>query len=170
MRARILLLLPLALAGLVSCGDGRVTRFAVPDPRPLRDIQATLAANPSTGNAGQPVTIVAVVRNTGRESVGIGISCPIPNIRIYDMQGVELHGLDPTQPVPCPVALSIAPTLPGHQEVFSRAFDGDYYSSDGQQHQAGAGTYRVVATFDYGFVNESGPGHRLTIETTFTWE
>ncbi|HKQ58229.1 MAG TPA: hypothetical protein VJY35_10220 [Candidatus Eisenbacteria bacterium] len=154
---------------MVSCGDGRVTRFAVPDPGPLRDIHATLAANPSTGNTSRPVTIVAVIRNTGRESVGIGVSCPTPNIRIYDLQGTELHGVDPTQPVPCPLGL-VAPTPPGHQERFWREFDGAYYSSDGQQHQAGAGTYRVVATFTYAFVNESGPGRTLTIETTFTWE
>ena len=167
MRSRSLL--ALALLGLVSCGDGRITKFVIPDTRPLRDIQATLGATPSTGDAGHPVRIVAVIRNTGRESVGIGISCPIPNIRIYDMQGVELHGLDPTQPVPCPLGL-IAPTPPGHSERFWRDFDGNYYSSDGQQHQATAGTYRVVATFNYGFVNESGPGHTLVKETTFTWQ
>jgi hypothetical protein len=159
----------LALAGLVSCGDGRVDKILIPDPRPIEDLRITLTASPSSGHAGQPVTIVATLENRGRESVILLNECPDPMIRIYDEQSAELLQRDPT--TPCPIGLK-APIQPGERASIPLTFEGLYYSDDGQSHEAPAGNYRSVAMIGYAvFQNYSaGEPRVLNREVTFTWQ
>jgi len=161
------ILLSLALAGLTSCGDGR-NRVFVPDPRPAEDVRLAIAAAPAAGQAGQPVTVTASLRNAGRESVALLNRCPEPTIRIYDAQDAELYQRDPTLPVACPVFVS-APFEPSARLEVTLAFDGAYFSSDGRHHQVPAGTCRAVATFVYAGVPDHGETRTLTREVFFTW-
>jgi hypothetical protein len=164
---RSLILLALALTGLASCGVGG-DRVFFPDPRPAEDVRLAIVATPPGGQAGQPVTITASLRNAGRESVALLNMCPEPTIRIYDAQDAELYQRDPTRPVACPLFVP-APFEPGARFEVPLTFDGGYFSGDGQHHQAPAGTYRAVATILY----TGYPGHdeprTLTREVSFTW-
>jgi hypothetical protein len=167
MRARIVL--ALALTGLTSCGDGGVNRVFFPDPRPAEDLRLGVVASPPGGQAGQPVTITASLRNLGRQAVALVNLCPEPTIRILDAQDIELFQRDPTRPVACPLFVS-APLEPGARLDVPLTFDGGYFSSDGQHHQASAGTYRAVATFVYSSYPDPGAPRTLTQEVHFTWQ
>ena len=169
MKARFVFALPLALAGLVSCGDSRVDRVFISDPRPLEDVRITLDASPSNGQAGQPVTIVVTIENRGRGSIMTLTTCPVPWIRVYDEQNHELLQRDPT--VPCPIGLR-APLLPGERIISPLTFEGGYYSQDGQHHEAPAGSYRAVAKIDYALFQSQTAGEPRTLsrEVLFGWQ
>lgn len=149
---RLAFLLALACAGSLSCGS-RATGFLAPKTAPTRDIRMELSVS-SPGNR-KPALITAVVRNVGDISVGQVNLCPVPVIRIYDGQNVELLQLDPTVPVACPLML-VAPLGSGMRVEFMPVFDGTYYSAAGQRLDAPPGTYRAVATFEYRTI--PGPG------------
>ncbi len=169
MKTRFALLLALACAGSLSCGS-RDTGIFAPRAVPMLDIRMELSAS-SPGNH-KPALIEAIVRNAGDISVGHVNLCPVPVIRIYDAQDVELLQRDPTTGVPCPLML-VAPLRHGESVEFYHVFDGTYFSASGQQLGAPPGTYRAVATFEYRTLPAAGgteePGV-VTRETPFVWQ
>lgn len=169
MSSRFAFLLALACAGSLSCGS-RATGFLAPKTQPSLDIRMELSAF-APGNL-KPALITVVVRNAGDIPVGQINMCPIPVIRIYDEQNVELLQRDPTTPVPCPLML-VAPLMGGESVEFFDMFVGTYFSATGQQLTAPPGTYRAVATFEY--MTIPGPGGKeepgvVTREASFDWQ
>ena len=168
MNSRFAFVLALACAGSISCGS-RDTGIFAPET-PVLDIRMELSAS-SPGNR-KPALIEAVVKNVGDISVGQINLCPIPVIRIYDEQNVELLQRDPTAPVACPLML-VAPLRHGESVEFMHVFDGTYFSATGELVDAPPGTYRAVATFEYRTLPTAGgveePG-TLTREASLVWQ
>jgi hypothetical protein len=166
MRLRFALWMVVAVAGSLSCSN----RVTAPVVLHAEDIRFELAKT-GGGSPGDPITFVGRVHNAGSASVFPFSSCPDPYIRIYDTNQVELHQADPTQPVPCPLAL-IAPLEPGKTIEFSLTFDGHYFSDTGILSTAPAGTYRAIATFRYSPPEPSGTSdlHGVTREISFDWQ
>lgn len=168
MSRRFAFLLALACAGSLSCGSRDSGIFA---PRvPVLDVRMELTAF-SAGNR-KPALIFAVVRNAGDVSVGQVNLCPIPVIRFYDDQNVEILQRDPTQPVPCPLML-VAPLRGGESVEFVDVFVGTHFSATGAPLVAPPGTYRAVATFEYRTLPGSGGTEErgsVTREASFVWD
>jgi hypothetical protein len=162
----LLAVLVVAIGGSLSCSN----RITVPVVLPDEDIRFELVAS-GGGSAGDPVTFRGLIRNAGGAAVMPYIDCGEHPVRIYDATRTELYQVDPTQPVPCPLA-DVAPLLPGQTIEFSLTFDGDYFSETGDPLTAPAGYYRAIATFRYQPPNPEGPSdlHGLTRELSFNWQ
>jgi hypothetical protein len=169
MSRRFAFLLALTCAGSLSCGS-RDTGLFAPRAVPILDIRMELTAF-SAGNR-KPALIIAVVRNAGDISVNHINMCPVPVIRFYDEQNIEILQRDPTQPVPCPLMLP-APLRGGESVELVDIFVGTHFSASGEQFEAPPGTYRAVATFEYRTLPSSGGTEErgvVTREATFAWD
>lgn len=169
MSRRFAFLLALACAGSLSCGS-RDTGIFAPRAVPVLDIRMELSAF-SAGNR-KPALIFAVVRNAGDISVGQVNLCPIPVIRFYDEQNVEILQRDPTTGIPCPLML-VAPLRGGESVEFVDVFVGTHFSASGEPLVAPPGAYRAVATFEYRTLPSSGGTEErgsVTREASFVWD